>query len=71
MYKNFITKIACRSKIKQIFEKILLQQDPEKQYSRFRYFMYHEFEFFEANDFEGKQKDEILKFFNLFKKDKL
>ena len=30
--------------------------------------MYNEFEFFEANDFEGKQKDGILKFSTCSKK---
>ena len=33
--------------------------------------MYNKFEFFVANDFEGKQKEAILRFFELFKKNQL
>lgn len=66
-----ITEIACRTEIKRIFKKIVLQQESKKQYSRFGYFMYHKFEFFVSSDFEGKQKDAILRFFELFKKNEL
>lgn len=69
--ENSISEIACRTEIKRVFRKIVLQQDPEKQYSRFGYFMYYKFEFFVANDFEGKQKDAVLRFFDMFRKNDL
>ena len=69
--ENSISEITCRTEVRRIFKKILLQQDPKKQYSRFGYFMYYKFEFFVANDFEGKQKDAVLRFFELFKNGKL
>ena len=65
---NSISEITCRNKIKRIFRKILLHQEPEKPYSRFGYFMYHKFEFFVANDFKEKQKDAVLRFSDLFKR---
>lgn len=61
----------CRYAIRLEFEKITLQQNPEKQYSRFGFFMFNKFEFFFANQLESKQKEAILKFFDLFKRGEL
>lgn len=73
--EDFLTKQRdidqCRYAIKLEFEKITLQQNPEKQYSRFGFFMFNKFEFFFANQLETKQKEAILKFFELFKQGEL
>ncbi len=61
----------CRYAIKLEFAKITLQQNPDKTYSRFGFFMFNKFEFFFANQLEAKQKEAILKFFELFKQGEL
>ncbi|CAH0996541.1 hypothetical protein EMA8858_02673 [Emticicia aquatica] len=73
--EDFLTKQRdidqCRYAIKLEFEKITLQQNPEKQYSRFGFFMFSKFEIFFANQLEKKQKEAVLKFFELFKQGEL
>ena len=66
-----ISIYQCRYAIKLVFENIKSLQKPEKQYSRFGYFLYHEFEIFFANQLETSHQTAILKFFELFKTNKL
>lgn len=61
----------CRYAIRLIFEHIESLQNPEKQYSRFGYYMFHEFDVFFINEFESKQKEAISRFFDLFKSGEL
>ncbi len=68
---NKINIVQCRYAIKLEFSKIILQQNPEKQYSRFGFFMFNKFEFFFANQLETKQKEAILRFFELFRQGEL
>jgi hypothetical protein len=68
---NQIDIDQCRYAIKLEFTKITLQQNPDKQYSRMGFFMFSKFGFFFANQLETKQKNAILKFFELFKQGKL
>lgn len=68
---NQIDIDQCRYAIKLEFTKITLQQNPDKQYSRMGFFMFSKFEFFFANQLETKQKNAILKFFDLFKQGEL
>jgi uncharacterized protein (TIGR02646 family) len=69
--KDFITKktneTTCRTEIKRIFNKIILQKSPDKEYSRFGFFIFYKFEVFVANKFKGKQLEAILQFFDMFK----
>lgn len=72
--EDFLTKTInhdqCYYAIKQVFIRIATQQNPEKPYSRFGYFMFYKFDIFFANQLEIKQKEAILKFFELFKNGK-
>jgi uncharacterized protein (TIGR02646 family) len=61
----------CRYAIKQVLKRVTLQQNPEMQYSRFGYFMFSKFDIFFANQLENKQREAILKFFDLFKQGEL
>jgi uncharacterized protein (TIGR02646 family) len=65
--RKLINIDQCRYAVKQVFERIKLLQNPDKQYSRFGYFLYHEFDIFFANQLLPKQRDALLKFFDLFK----
>lgn len=60
-----------KTEIKRVFKKILFHKSPDKEYSRFGYFIFYKFEIFAANKFKGKQLEAILKFFDLFKQGKL
>jgi uncharacterized protein (TIGR02646 family) len=61
----------CRYAIKQVLKRVTLQQNPEMQYSRFGYFMFTKFEIFFAEQLENKQREAILRFFDLFKQGEL
>jgi uncharacterized protein (TIGR02646 family) len=61
----------CRYAVKQIFERIKSLQNSNKQYSRFGYFLYNEFDVFFANQLPSKHKEALLKFFDLFKQGEL
>jgi hypothetical protein len=72
---DFISKTInieqCQYAIKQVFVRIILLQNPEMQYSRFGFFMFHKFQIFIANKLATKQREAILKLFELFKKGEL
>jgi uncharacterized protein (TIGR02646 family) len=58
---------TCRYTFKKVFNKIVQQQQPDKQYSRFGFFMFTKFEFFFANQLQPKQRQVILTFFEMFR----
>ena len=68
---SLINSDQCRYAIKQVFKRIESLKNPDKQYSRFGYFMFYKFDIFFANQLEPKQKEAILRFFELFKKNAL
>lgn len=66
-----ITPKECRYAIKRVFNRIEVHQSSEKPYSRFGFFMFNKFEIFFANQLDMKQRDAILKFFDLYKRGEL
>ena len=73
--EDFLTKTntieQCQYAIKKVLIRITLQQAPEMQYSRFGFFMYQKFDIFFANQLETKQREAILRFFEMFRKGEL
>lgn len=61
----------CQYAMKQVFIRIALQQNPKTPYSRFGFFMFNKFEIFFANQLKNKQREAVLKFFDLFKRGEL
>lgn len=60
-----------RGGLNVVFKRIAKLQEPENNYSRFGYFVFYKFDIFVANQFEPKQKDLLLRMFELFKKNEL
>ena len=65
------SETTLKTEIKRVFKKILFCKSPDKEYSRFGFFIFYKFEIFVAYKFKGKQLETILKFFELFKQGKL
>ncbi len=68
---NKITTDQCRDSIKRVFRKLVLLQDPGREYSRFGYFLFNKFDLFIAGSLAVKQKEAALKLFDLFLKNEL
>ena len=64
IWNNFIAKktdeTTCQIEPNRVFRKILLHKSPDKEYSRFGFFIFYKFEIFVANKFKGKQLEAIL-----------
>lgn len=61
----------CRYAIKKVLGRITLQQEPQRPYSRFGFFMFTKFDIFFSNQLEEKQKIALTKFFDLYRKGEL
>ncbi len=66
-----INSDQCRESAKRVFRRLAALQDPRREYSRFGYFLFTKFDFFIANSLKDKQKDAVLKLFDLFLKKEL
>lgn len=61
-----ITSDQCRYAIKLEFQKLAELQNPNKQYSRFGYFLFYKFDLFIADSLEAKQKNAVKILFDQF-----
>ena len=68
---KLINSDQCRYAIKQVFKRIELLKNPNKQYSRFGYFLFYKFDIFFANQLDPKQREALLKLFELYKRNEL
>ncbi|PWK27136.1 uncharacterized protein (TIGR02646 family) [Arcicella aurantiaca] len=58
---------TCQYYIRNIFSKIAQQQHPSKQYSRFDFFMFSKFEIFFGNQLQPKQRQAVMRFFEMYR----
>lgn len=63
-----ISSDQCRDSIKRVFRKLAGLQNPQREYSRFGYFLFNKFDLFIANSLDTKQRKAVNVLFDQFLK---